>query len=135
MSIIQTKILSIVLFFAFIFLSGFWLSRSGKPYSILIFTIHKLIGLAAGVFLIVTVYRTYQVALFNTIQITVLVVTVLIFVGLVAAGGLLSIEAEGGLSDTSQSMLAAISMIHKTFPYFAVLSTAATLYLILIRKM
>jgi len=32
-------------------------------------------------------------------------------------------------------MPAAISMMHKAFPYFAVLSTAVTLYLLLIRKL
>ena len=30
-----------------ILLSGYWLSRSGKPYSTIVFTIHKLVSLAA----------------------------------------------------------------------------------------
>jgi hypothetical protein len=47
MSTNQLRVVSAGLFFLFIFLSGFWLSRTGKPYSGIILTIHKLIGLAA----------------------------------------------------------------------------------------
>jgi hypothetical protein len=134
MSTAQIKAISTGLFFLFIFLSGFWLSRSGKPYNLGIFNIHKLIGLAAGIFLIVTVSRIHKTTPFTPLAIAILVITVLIFISLVAAGGLLSIEATGGLSNASQMMLSLIATIHKTFPYLAVISTAATLYL-LFRKM
>ncbi len=113
-------------FFLFVFLSGLWLSRSGKPYSAIIFNTHKLIGLAAGAFLVTTVYRIHQATPLSPVEITAIVVTVLIFVATVTAGGLLSID---------KPMPAAISMMHKAFPYFAVLSTAVTLYLLLIRKL
>jgi hypothetical protein len=125
MSIIQTKTISTGLFFLFIFLSGYWLSRSGKPYSVLVFTIHKLIGLAAGIFLIMTIYRIHQAAPLSLVEIMAIGVTVLLFVVTVTAGGLLS---------TEKSMPIAISILHKLFPYTAVLSTAVTLYLLIGRK-
>lgn len=128
------KIMITGLFFAFVFLFGFWLSRSGKPYNSLIFNIHKLIALALGVFLIATVYRAYQTAPFSPVDIIVIAVTVIIFISLVVAGGLLSIEAAGDLQNLNQSVSIAISVIHKGLPYFAVLSTAATLYLLLFHK-
>ena len=134
MNTIQTKSLIVGLFFLFIFLSGFWLSRSGKPYNSGIFNVHKLIGLAAGIFLIVTVSRLHKVEPFNPIQMTMLVITVLIFVCLVVAGGLLGVQAQGELGNASPFLLDAIGIIHKTFPYLAALSTAATLYLLLFRK-
>jgi hypothetical protein len=134
MNTIQVKALSAGLFFLFIFLSGFWLSGTGKPYNSGIFNIHKLIGLAAGIFLILTVSRVHKVEPLSSIQIIVLVFTVLIFVCLVAAGGLLSVQAQGGLSKISPFLLNAIGGIHKTFPYLAVFSTAATLYVLLFRK-
>jgi hypothetical protein len=109
-------------FFLFIFLSGFWLSRSGKPYSTMIFTIHKLIGLAAGIFLIVIVYRSYQAAPLGAPEIAAIGVTVLLFVTTVAAGGLASID---------RAMPAIALRLHQIVPYAAVLSTAATLYLLL----
>jgi hypothetical protein len=120
----QLRVVGAGLFFLFIFLSGFWLSQSGKPYSAIIFNIHKLIGLAAGVFLAITVYQIHQVAPLGPVEIAAVVVTVLFFAGTVAAGGLLSID---------KPMPSAISMMHKLFPYITVLSTAVTLYLLLSR--
>jgi len=53
------------------------------------------------------------------------VVTVLLFVGTVAAGGLLSID---------KPIPVAVAMIHQWFPYLIVFSTAVTLYLLLSRR-
>jgi hypothetical protein len=125
MSTTQLRVVGVGLFFVFIFLSGYWLSRSGKPYNVIIFNIHKLIGLAAGVFLIMTVYQVHQAAPLGPVEIIAIVVTVLSFVATVIAGGLLSID---------KPMPAAISMMHKLLPYVAVLSTAVTLYLLLSRR-
>jgi hypothetical protein len=130
----SAKFVSAGLFFIFIFSSGYWLSRLGKPYQTGIFTIHKLIGLAAGIFLIITVSQTHKVTPLNKLEITILVVTVLIFIGVVAAGALLSIEAKGELNNASPSLLVMIGIIHNTLPYLAVLTTGTTLYLLLIRK-
>lgn len=113
------------LFFLFIFLSGIWLSRSGKPLNATILTIYKLIGLAAGVFLVMTVYRIHQVAPLSPVEITAIVITVLFFACTVAAGGLLSI---------GKPMPAAILRMHQITPFLTVLSTATTLYLLLGRK-
>src|SRR3990172_2513910 len=90
MSLIQSKLVGTGLFFLFIFFSGFWLSRTGKPYSMLIVTIHKLIGLAAGIYLGLTVYRIHQASPLSTVQITAVVVTILFFAVNVATGSLLS---------------------------------------------
>jgi len=125
------KVITTGLFFGFVFIFGYWLSRSGKPYNALIFNIHKLIGLAMGIFLIVTVYRAHQATPLSPLDITVIAVTIIIFVSLVAAGGLLSIQAAGNFENISQSMSTAISVIHKVFPYLAVIATAVTLYLLL----
>lgn len=125
MSTTLLRVVGTGLFFLFIFLSGIWLSHSGKPLNATILTIHKLIGLAAGVFLVMTVYQIHQVAPLSPVEITAIVVTVLFFAGTVTAGGLLSID---------KPMPAAISMMHKLFPYLTVLSTATTLYLLVSRK-
>lgn len=134
MNTFQTKTLTAGIFFLFIILSGFWLSRSGKPYNSGIFNVHKLIGLAAGIFLIVTVSRIHKVEPLSPIQVTTLVTTILVFICLVAAGGLLGVQAQGELGNANQFLLDAVGIIHKTFPYVAVLSTAATFYLLLFHK-
>jgi len=117
----QSRLIGAGLFLLFIFLSGFWLSRSGKPYNAVIFNIHKLIGLATGLFLVITVYQIHQVNPLGTFEITAIVVTVLFFVGTIAAGGLLSI---------GKTMPPAILKLHQIAPYLTTLATAATLYLL-----
>jgi hypothetical protein len=52
----QLRVVGAVLFFVFIFLSGFRLSRSGKPYSVILLNVHKLISLAIVVFLVIAIY-------------------------------------------------------------------------------
>ncbi|UCH63945.1 MAG: hypothetical protein JSU77_05770 [Fidelibacterota bacterium] len=125
MSINQLRFVGTGVFFLFIFLSGFWLSHSGKPYSSMIFNIHKLIALAAGIFLAITVSRIHQVAPLSPVEITAIAVTVLFFAGNAATGGLSSID---------KPMPAAVLTMHHILPYLTVLSTAVTLYLLVNRK-
>jgi hypothetical protein len=110
-----------VLFCIFIFLSGFWLNRSGKPYNEIIFNVHKLIALGAVVLFVITLYRTNQVAALSTIELLAGVVTGLFVLGLFVTGALLSID---------KPMPAVVLKLHHIIPYLAVLSTAITLYLL-----
>jgi hypothetical protein len=118
----QLRAIEVACFFLFIFLSGFWLGRSEKPYPSLTFNIHKLIGLAAGVFLIITVNRLSQESPLISQEVIAILVTVLCFIALVIAGGLISIE---------NPMPVIFSLVHKVFPYITVLSTSITLYLLI----
>ena len=111
--------------FLFTFISGFWLSRSGKPFNVIILTIHKLISLAAAVLLGMVIYQIGQVAPLSTIDLIAVVVTVSFFFDAVVSGALLSI---------GRPMPAAISMMHRITPFLTVLSAAVTLYLLLSRQ-
>jgi hypothetical protein len=117
----QSKLISTGLFFLFIILSGFWVSRAGKPYSVLLVTIHKLIGLAAGVYLGLTVYRVHKVTPLNTMQIVAVVMTILFFAVNVATGSLLS---------TNKPVPAAVSLTNKLFPYVTLVLTGVMLFLL-----
>jgi hypothetical protein len=108
-------------FYLFIFLSGFWLSHSGRPYSVIILTIHKLIALAAVVWLGITVYQVNQAAKLSALESLAVVVTGLFFLGTIVSGGLLS---------TDKTMPGVILRLHQITPYLTVLSTTATLYLL-----
>ncbi len=121
-------------FFLFILLSGFWVSRSGKPYNTFIFTVHKLIGLGTGIYLIRMVYLTNRAAPLSGTQWAAIIITVFVFVLTVAAGGLLNILAEGGLQSMGANMQRATELVHKVSPYVIVLSTGVTLYYLLYRK-
>lgn len=122
MSAISSNFISTGTLFLLIFLSGFWLSRTGRPYSMVIITIHKLIGLATGVFLGLMIYRIHKVAPLSPPQIAAIVVTILFFVVNVATGSLLS---------TNKPMPAAVSIINKWFPYLTAISTGIMLFFLL----
>jgi hypothetical protein len=122
MSTTQARVAGVGLAFVVILLSGIWLSRFEKPYPTLLFTIHKLVGLAAGVLLGLIVYQTHQVAPLGAAAIAAIAATVLFFVGTVAAGGLLSIDKQ---------MPPLVQTLHQVIPALTVLCTGGTLYLLL----
>jgi hypothetical protein len=122
MDTLQSKVIGTGIFFLFIFLSGFWLARYGKPHNVILLTIHKLISLAVIVFLGMTIYQVNQVTTLSKTELTTSIVTGLSFVVTIITGGLVSMET---------TMPAAITIVHKLAPYLTVLSTVATLYLLL----
>jgi hypothetical protein len=118
MSMMATKLITVGLLFILIFISGFWLGRTGKPYSTLVITIHKLIGVATGVFLVLTAYQVHRANPLSVAGISATVVTVLFFLGLIVSGSLLSAE---------RIFPEFITMIHKVSPYLAAISAAVTI--------
>lgn len=116
-----SKFASAGVFFVLIFLSGYWLNRAKKPYSMLMVTIHKLIGLAAGVFLGLAVYRIHQGTALSTVQLLSVIVTVLFFAINVGTGSLLS---------TNKPMPRTVLLINKWFPYVTVIATGVMIYLL-----
>ena len=125
MSTSLIRVLVTGLLFLSIFAAGYWLSHSGKSYSVLILTAHKLISLAAVVFLVITMIQSNRVAALNAIELTAGVITGLFFLSLIITGGLLS---------SDKQMPAVVLKLHQLAPYLTVLSTAVTLYLLQTRK-
>jgi hypothetical protein len=115
------RITGAVLLFLLIFASGYWLSRSGKPYSVIVLTIHKLIALAAFVFLVIILIQSHRVTPLSGTEMVAGTISGLFFLGLIISGGLLSSDAE---------IPALVSKLHEIAPYLTVLSGAATLYLL-----
>jgi hypothetical protein len=109
------------LFFVFIFLSGFWLSRTGKPYNMLLITFHKLVSLAGGVYLGRMVYRLHRRDPLSPVQIAAVVVTILFFIVNVTTGSLLSAD---------KPMPEIVSTLNKYFPYLTVIATAVMICLL-----
>jgi hypothetical protein len=109
------------LFFLVVFLSGFWLSRSGKPYSGILINVHKLVALAAVVLFVITLVRLNRIATLGALEVAGGAVTVLLAIGLFVTGALVSID---------HPMPPLVSTLHHLLPYLALLSTAATLYLL-----
>jgi hypothetical protein len=111
-----TRFIVAGMFFLFIFLSGIWLSRAGRPLN------HKLISLAGGIFLLVTIRQRSQVTPLNATEWTAIAVTGLCFLGTVASGGFLS---------SDKPMPVAVLRVHQIVPVLTLLSSATTLYLVL----
>ncbi len=109
-------------FFLLIILSGVWLSRTGRPLNVFISTIHKLISLAAGVFLLVTIYQQSRLEPLSVTEWIAVVITGLCFVAMVASGGFLA-------SDKPRPV--ALLRVHQIVPVLTALSTGVTLYLLL----
>lgn len=109
-------------FFVFTVLSGYWLSHSGRPLNGLILTIHKLISLAAVIYLGINIVRLHQAAPLAPLAIALSALALLFFLALIATGGLLSV---------AKPMPSFVHTIHQVGPYLTVLSTAAALYLAL----
>jgi hypothetical protein len=118
----STRMVGMGLLFLCIFLTGFWLSRLGKPYNGGIFNLHKLIALATLVFLILTVKQVR-----TTIPLTPTMIAGLAISGLCFAATVIS----GGLVSVGKLLPEAVGGIHKVLPYLSLLSTGGTLYLLL----
>jgi len=121
----DNKFLIAGVFFVFIGLSGYWLSHEGRPIHVVLLTVHKLISVGAVVYLAMTLYRIHQAAPLGPAAIVASVVSLVLFIGLIATGGLLS---------TAKTMPEIISRLHHVMPYLALISTTAALYLTLVRK-
>jgi hypothetical protein len=126
MSADQLRIAGAGLFYLFIFLSGFWLSRSGKPYNGIVFNVHKLIALAAVVIFVTALYQINRMVTLSAVELIAGVATGVFFLGLFVSGGLLSIDTP---------MPTIVLKLHHISPYLAVFSTAVTLYLLLNHKL
>jgi len=113
------------LLFLIIFIVGYGLNRSGKPYGLLAFTIHKLVALAVFAFLAATVYHVQRTSSLSMLQMTAIAITAVFFIVAAVTGALLSID---------KSMPVMVLRFHQVIPYLIVLSTAFTLYLIMIKS-
>jgi hypothetical protein len=111
--------------FLVILLSGYGLTRSGKPYSTIVFNVHKLIAVATVVVLGITVYRMNRAGTLTAAGLVSAIVSGIFFLGTMVTGGALSVEAA-----TQATMSAFVHKLHQVTPYLTVLSTAITLCLL-----
>jgi hypothetical protein len=110
------------LFFLLIALSGIWLSRKGRPLHAGISTVHKLISLVAGIYLLATVIRRNRQVPLSAAEWIAVVVTGVCFLAMAASGAVLS---------SDRPVPAALLRAHQVVPVLTALSSALTLYLLL----
>ena len=126
MNIPVTRIMICGLLFLFTLASGVWVSHSGKPINVPIFTIHKLIALATVIVIATTVYNMHRAMhIKELIELATIAVTALLFIALFITGTLLS---------RNSPMPAAILRIHQVVPLLALVSSTITTYLLVTSK-
>jgi len=122
--IIQMDMLSKFLTPGIIFLltlaSGLWLSRTGKPLNIVIFTVHKLIALATVIFTGMAIYNLIK----NT-QIQFLIAALIVVVALCV----LALFVTGALMSRDKPLNDNLLTVHKVAPFLVVISIVVTLYI------
>jgi hypothetical protein len=119
---VTTRAIIVSVLFLFIFASGYWLRRAGRPLNPGISAVHKLISLVAGITLLVTIYQRSRLVPLNATEWVAIVVAGLCFLALVATGGLLSSE---------EPRPVALLRVHQIVPFLTLLSSVATLFLVL----
>lgn len=77
--------------FLFTFAFGFLLSRLGKPYNGLVFNLHKLVALAAVVFIVIQTYNQIKGVGIQPVFLVLAAVCILCIIALFATGALMSI--------------------------------------------
>ncbi len=115
------KLILSAVFVLLMIISGFAVSRIGRPYNGIVFTIHKLISLGTLVYLVINFSRSDREVLFSTPVILVSLFTAILFISLFATGGMLS-------AMKSPSVL--IERIHHILPYLLAVTTLTGMYLI-----
>jgi len=101
--------------------SGLWLSRAGKPLKTGIFTVHKLIALAAVVVTALQTYKALTIPEVEPIIIALIVVIGLCVVALFATGALMSADRPGYRS---------LLTIHNLALLLVVIAGVAVIYLL-----
>jgi heme A synthase len=125
MGINQMKIILTAAGFVLIFLTGYLLYRTGQPFNAGVLTLHKLISVAAIVYLVVTVLGINKMAPLDKSGLIVCIGAGLFFLGAVATGGILSAAKE---------LPAVVQTMHKVLSLLTLLSTAATFFLLFRRR-
>jgi len=118
---IQDRVLVVILSFFVIFVSGFLMSRSGKPFNGLVASIHKLLSLATVVFLVLLLMQINHLARLGMVEWVICAVAVLLIVAAIASGSvMMAVESAP-----------AAHLTHRIVPYLALISTAAAFWLLL----
>jgi hypothetical protein len=104
-----------------LFLSGFRLTKTGKPYQAFLLTIHKLISLGILIFIIINIFNTQKDGNLTATLLTSGIITGILFLLTIVSGGMVSFE---------KPMPVIFTKIHHTLPYLNLISSIITLFLL-----
>jgi hypothetical protein len=109
--------------FLFTLISGVIVSRSGRPFSVGLVTLHKLIAVATVVLIGIAVNQLYRTAGGKVfLQVSVMIISGILFLALIATGALLTRE--------EMQLPKVVLRIHQVAPLLSLLSSTVTVYLL-----
>lgn len=100
-------------------ITGYLLSSNGPPYNQLLFTVHKLMPVAALVLLDVTAVQTHRFMGLEPTQSALAIGTNVFFLATIVSGGVVSLETQ---------MPAVVQWIHRIGPWASTAASAALLW-------
>lgn len=121
MSALEGRALGAAVFFFLTLLSGSWLSHLGRPLNLVLSTLHKLLGLGAGIYLVVTLVQFGRSGPPGAGVIVAAVVTGLALLAGAATGAFLS----------GRPPTAPLRRLHATASFVALLGAATLLWMLL----
>jgi hypothetical protein len=124
MSASQVRILGLGVAAVVVFVSGFWLSRAGRPYGTALLTVHKLVDLGVLVAVGLMAYRASRVLAPSALEWVVVAFAV---VAVIAA------FASGAVASASDPVPKWALVLHKVAPWLAGGLTALVAYLTAVR--
>jgi hypothetical protein len=123
MDAITTKLILAGVLFLFTLITGMIVSHSGRPLSVALVTVHKLIAVGTIVFIGMAVNQLYKTAdgkLF--IEVSLIIVSGILFLALIATGALLTRE--------EMQLPELVLKVHQAAPLLALACSSITVYLL-----
>ncbi len=117
-----SKIFLPIILFILTIAAGFWVSKNGKPYNTGIFTLHKLLALAAVILAAIVIAGLVKAVPLQSVIILLLVMASLSVVALFATGALMSIQ---------KTVDSVWLFIHRIAPFLLASSVGTILYTLL----
>lgn len=77
--------------------SGIFLTRTGKPYHVLVFAIHKMLTVALGVLLFMLILPVIRLDVFPLVHLVIAGILALGLIGLIVSGGMMSLDKFHGV--------------------------------------
>ena len=121
MNAITSKVMTVGGLLLLALVSGVILSKLGRPLNTPVFTIHKLSALVGIVLLVININKLVKAGTVPSLTIIMIVVTGVLFVGLVASGISLSFE-----KPVPQIFL----RVHQVLPLLALAASSISYYLL-----
>ncbi|HPR30835.1 MAG TPA: hypothetical protein PLK12_02015 [Prolixibacteraceae bacterium] len=130
MKTIESKLIVTGILFLLMLVTGVVVKKAGKPYPVVLLSIHKIISLLAAVSAVLTVIQLYRQVESGFWVWLLMVVSGLVFMLSFSSGTILSIEKkEAGDAAQQEAEEAPMKRMHRVAPILATVLIALTFFL------